>query len=172
MGSGVLKVEYFNSNGDLRGAKRDLYEGGIRTPFIVHWPKVIQPGRKSAHIGAFWDVLPTLADILNLVVPEDIDGISFLPVLQGKDDQQKKHEYLYWELNAVGGKQAIRKNNWKAVKLHVSDEKPVEIELYNLDSDPGETSNVADRYPKVLEEIMPLFDEAHDDFSGNFIFQD
>jgi arylsulfatase A-like enzyme len=168
---GGHKVEFFNSNGDLRGAKVDLYEGGIRTPFIIRWPNVIKPGRESGHIGAFWDVLPTLADIVNTDVPEDIDGISFLPVLQGRDKQQKKHKYLYWELNAVGGKQAIRKNNWKVVKLNVSSDKPVKIELYNLDSDPGETNNVADSYPGILEEILPLFNEAHDDLSGNFIFQ-
>ena len=76
-----------------------------------------------------------------------------MPVLQGKDEQQKKHEYLYWELNAVGGKQAIRKNNWKVVMLNVSNEKPVEIELYNLDSDPGETSNLKDKYPEVFEKM-------------------
>ncbi len=168
---GGHEVEYFNSNGDLRGAKVDLYEGGIRTPFIVRWPKVIQPGRRSGHIGAFWDVLPTLADIVNSDVPEEIDGISFLPVLEGRDDRQKKHEYLYWELNAVGGKAAIRKNNWKAVKLNLSNENPVITELYDLDSDPGETTNVAEKYPEVLEEILPIFDEAHDDFSGNFILQ-
>ena len=168
---GGHKVEYFNSNGNLRGAKVDLYEGGIRSPFIVHWPKVIKPGRKSDHIGAFWDLLPTLADIVNSDVPEDIDGISFLPVLRGRDKQQKKHEYLYWELNAVGGKQAIRKNNWKAVKLNVINDNTVITELYNLDSDSGEKNNVAESYPEVLEEILPLFNEAHDDFLGNFVFQ-
>jgi len=168
---GGHNVEYFNSNGDLRGAKGDFYEGGIRTPFIIRWPGVVQSGQKLDHLGAFWDILPTLADVVNLDVPEDIDGLSFLPLLEGKSDLQKQHEYLYWEFPKLGGKQAIRKNNWKVIKLHVSDEKSVEIELYNLDSDPGESTNVADKYPKVLEEIKPLFNEAHDDLAGNFVYQ-
>ncbi len=165
-------VEFFNSNGDLRGAKVDLYEGGIRTPFLVRWPKVIQPGSKSEHLGAFWDVLPTLAEIVGSDTPDDIDGISFLPLLQGMTDRQRQHKYLYWELNAVGGKQAIRKGKWKAVKLNVSNDQPVLTELYNLETDPGESTNVADRYPGVLEEILPLFNEARDDHSGHFILQD
>jgi len=165
-------VEFFNSNGDLRGAKAQLYEGGIRTPFFVRWPGVIKPGRESGHQGAFWDLLPTLAEMVGSEVPDDLDGISFLPLLQGMEDRQKKHEYLYWELNAVGGKQAIRKGKWKAVKLNVSNDQPVLTELYNLDADPGETTNVADKYPDVLAEILPLCKEARDDHSGHFVFQD
>jgi arylsulfatase A-like enzyme len=165
-------VEFFNSNGDLRGAKVDLYEGGIRTPFFVRWPKVIRPGSKSDHLGAFWDVLPTLAELVGSDTPDDLDGISFLPLLQGMNDRQQRHKYLYWELNAVGGKQAIRKGDWKAVKLNVANDKPVITELYHLETDPGETTNVADSYPEVLEELLPLFKEARDDHSGHFILQD
>ena len=104
--------------------------------------------------------------------PDDLDGISFLPLLQGREDRQMQHPYLYWELNAVGGKQAIRKGKWKAVKLNVANDQPILTELYNLDTDPGETSNVADLYPEVLAEILPLFKEARDDHSGHFVFQD
>ncbi len=95
-------VEFFNSNGDFRGAKTDLYEGGIRTPFFIRWPRVIKPGRESEHLGAFWDVLPTFAEMVGSDAPDDLDGISFLPLLQGMEDRQKQHPYLYWELNAVG----------------------------------------------------------------------
>ncbi|MGM0529956.1 MAG: sulfatase/phosphatase domain-containing protein, partial [Bacteroidota bacterium] len=157
---GGHEMEYFDSNWILRGMKRDLYDGGIRTPFIVRWPKVIKPDQKSSHLSAFWDVLPTLADLVNVEKPDNTDGISFLPILKGNPDQQKKHDYLYWEFPPQGGKQAIVKDKWKAVKLHVNDEKPVIFELYNIESDPGENNNVADKHPEVVEELKALFDEA------------
>ncbi len=109
---------YFNSSSVLRGFKRDLYEGGIRTPMIVKWPLKVKAGTISGHISAFWDVLPTFADIAGSEVPENIDGISFLPELLGK--KQKQHEYLYWEFHEQGGRQAVRMSRWKAVRLNVN----------------------------------------------------
>ena len=94
--------EYFNSNGPYRGKKRDLYEGGIRVPMIVKWPSVVAANSRSDHISAFWDVFPTLAEITCQSVPENIDGISFLPTLYGSNEQEQ-HDYLYWEFLRIKG---------------------------------------------------------------------
>ncbi len=114
---GGADPDYFDSNGPFKGYKRDMYEGGIRTPLLVKWPGRIKEGSVSDHISAFWDIMPTLAEIAGLPVPEGIDGISFLPELLGK--KQMKHEYLYWEFHEQGGKIAVRMGDWKAVKLNV-----------------------------------------------------
>ncbi|MBB6479452.1 arylsulfatase [Spirochaeta isovalerica] len=93
---------YFKSGGPFRGIKRDLYEGGIRIPLIARWPGVIQPERETDHISAFWDFLPTIAEIYSIPLPEGIDGISYLPVLKNQEDNQKEHDYLYWEFHENG----------------------------------------------------------------------
>ena len=150
---------YFNSSGGLRGFKRDLYEGGIRTPLVVKWPAKIKKGTISGHISAFWDVLPTFADIAGAEVPENIDGISFLPELLGK--KQKQHEYLYWEFHEQGGRQAVRMGNWKAVRLNVNKEHDGELELYDLSKDPGETNNVASSNQEITEKMKDIMNQAH-----------
>ncbi|MEM7110415.1 MAG: arylsulfatase, partial [Bacteroidota bacterium] len=111
---GGADPDYFNSNGPLRGYKRDLYEGGIRVPMIASWKGIIAP-HQSEHVSTFWDIMPTMAELMNTHSPEGIDGISFLPTLTGKGPQQQ-HEYLYWEFHEKGGRQAIRLGNWKGVK--------------------------------------------------------
>lgn len=95
--------DFFDSNGPFRGYKRDLYEGGVRTPFIVSWPERIQEHRETSHISAFWDFLPTVCDIVNLKLPEGVDGISYLPTLLGEEDRQLQHEYIYYEFYEMGG---------------------------------------------------------------------
>lgn len=167
---GGHKVEFFDSNGPFRGKKRDLYEGGIRTPFIAHWPGTIRSGTKDEERFAFWDFLPTFADLTGADAPANTDGISFLPTLLGKE-QIKKHEYLYWEFYEGHGKQAILKGNWKAVKLNVR--KPIEelvFELYNLENDPAETTNVAADHPEIVEEFKVLFLSAREEFSAISLF--
>jgi len=139
---GGANPAFFNSGGGLRGVKRDLYEGGVRTPFIVVWPNVVKAGSSSNHVSAFWDVLPTCADIVNENVTSQIDGISFLPELLG-EGEQKKHEYLYWELNVKGGRKAIRMGDWKGVVYDLSKKVKGEFELYNLAEDPTESNNIA-----------------------------
>lgn len=152
--------EFFDSNGPLRGIKRDVYEGGIRVPMLARWPKKIAAGSVSDHISAFWDVLPTLTAIAGARTPGEIDGISFLPTLIGKPGKQKQHSYLYWEFHEQGGKQAIRINKWKAVRLDVGNNPENPIELYDLDNDIGETNNIADQHPKIIERVTELFKEA------------
>ena len=157
---GGADPEYFNSNGALRGFKRDLYEGGIRVPMIVKWPGEIIPDTKTEHPSAFWDVFPTLTDIAGLEKPENLDGISFLPTLLGNSTNQKKHEYLYWEFHELGGRQAIRKDNWKAVRYNVFDTLKSEVELYDLSKDLAEEKNVASEHPELVEEIKTIFKKA------------
>ncbi len=155
------QMEFFNSNGDLRGMKRDLYEGGIRTPFIAEWKGKIKPGTTSHHQAAFWDVLPTLSDLAGIGYPEDIDGISFLPTLLNKG-KQAEHEYLYWEFYEKGGKQAVIKGDWKAVRLNLNNSEDIVEELYNLKNDPQEKHNVIKDFPNIFDDIKPLFKSARD----------
>jgi arylsulfatase A len=151
--------DYFNSNGDLRGYKRDFYEGGIRTPMLVRWPGKVKAGSKSDHISAFWDILPTFADIAGAKSPENIDGISFLPTLLGK--KQKQHEYLFWEFHEQGGKMAVRMGNWKAVKLNIDKTPQGFTELYDLSKDISESNNVANANPEIVKRMEEIMKQAH-----------
>ncbi len=152
-------AENFDSNGVFRGGKRDLYEGGIREPFIARWPGKVAPGSVSEHISAFWDFLPTACEIAGVPIPENTDGISYLPALTGNDNQPE-HEYLYWEYYGKGGKKAIRKGQWKAVVNDLFNNINSPVELYNLDTDPGETQNVADKHPKIVTELDAIMKAA------------
>jgi len=149
-----------NSNAPLRGGKRDLYEGGIRVPMIAWWPGKIAPGSTSDHISYFADVMPTFSELSGAMTPPGIDGISMVPTLLGEETQEE-HDYLYWEFHAQGGKQAIRKGKWKAVRLNVVENRDSPIELYNLDEDIAEENDVSNQYPEIVEEMNRLFNEAH-----------
>jgi arylsulfatase A-like enzyme len=156
---GGADPEYFDSNGLLKGVKRDLYEGGIRVPMIVSWPGKVESNTRTDHVSAFWDVFPTVSKIAGVDVPDNLDGISFLPTLLG-DDKQLNHEYLYWEFHERGGRQAVRKGNWKAVKYNVLKDSEAPIELYNLMEDIGEENNVAAKYPDIIVEMETILKEA------------
>jgi arylsulfatase A-like enzyme len=163
-------MEFFNSNREYRGMKRDFYDGGVRTPFIARWPGVISAGSSSGQVFAFWDFLPTFADLVNVEKPVDTDGISFLPTLLGKQ-QDEEHDFLYWEFFELGGKQAILKDNWKAIKLNVrGPEENVVFELYDLENDPEEATNVADQYPEMVKEFENLFHSARKEFEVTPLF--
>ncbi len=156
---GGADPDYFDSNGPLKGYKRDLYEGGIREPMIAWWPGKIQAETASDHVSAFWDVMPTLAELAGVEAPEHTDGISFLPVLLGGEDQ-KKHEYLYWEFHEQGGRQALRKDDWKLVRYHVQDSAKITTELYDLRTDIGEENDVAAQHPEVVADLLKLMEQA------------
>ncbi len=149
---------FFDSNGPLRGIKRDLYEGGIRVPTLAWWPGRIQPGRTSDHIAAFWDFLPTACEVAGATAPEGIDGISYLPELLGKP--QPKHDYLYWKFGERGGKEAVRAGRWKAVWQNTRKKPDAPCELYDLQTDLGETTNVADAHPDVVKRLTAYAKEA------------
>jgi arylsulfatase A-like enzyme len=146
---GGAKAAFFNGSGPLRGIKRDLYEGGIRVPMIVRWTGTIKAGQVSDFPWAFWDFLPTAAEIAGAraKIPTNIDGQSVLPTLLGQS--QKPHEFFYWEFHEKGSKQAVRTGDWKAVRLAL--DKP--LELYDLKNDLGETNNVAAAHPEVIAKI-------------------
>lgn len=157
---GGHKMDFFNSNGDLRGMKRDLYEGGIRVPLIVRWPEKIPAGSVSNHICGFQDVLPTFAEIAKTRVPSDIDGLSFLPELLG-NNAQPQHDFLYWEFGEQGGKQAVLRGDWKLIALQVATERPTTYELYNVVSDIAETTNVAEQNQEKVKELNQLLRTSH-----------
>jgi arylsulfatase A-like enzyme len=156
---GGADPDYFNSNGIYKGYKRDLYEGGIHVPMIAHWPGKIKAGSTTDHISAFWDVMPTFADIVGTKLSGNIDGISFLPILLG-DENQKQHDYLYWEFHEKGGRIAVRKGKWKGVKYDVLKQPKKTIELYDLSNDPGETKNLASDFPEIVAELTQIMSEA------------
>lgn len=151
--------EFFQSNGILRGFKQQLWEGGIRTPFIARWPGRIKPGTTSEHVGAYWDMLPTLCDVAGVQPPDGIDGLSILPTLLDKPGQ-KKHEYLYWEYHGEGGRQAVRFGDWKAVREQVKRHPDSIPELYDLANDPSETRNLADQHPDLAAKAAGFMKSA------------
>lgn len=157
---GGANPAFFNSTAGLRGQKRDLYEGGIRVPFIVHWPRYITRPREAGHIAAFWDLLPTFAELAGTPVTTSTDGLSLVPVLTGKG-KQARHKYLYWEFHEAGGRQAVRSGNWKLVKLQVKNQDKTTYELYHLETDPAETQNLLGRKPSVYKRLRKYIDEAH-----------
>lgn len=157
---GGADPDYFNSNGDLRGYKRDLYEGGIRVPLIVHWPEKINAGTTD-HVSAFWDFMPTFSELIDSRILQDTDGISFYPTLFSKTDKQQEHESLYWEFHEWGGKQALRKGRWKAVKLNINNSEKTITELYNLEEDISESRDLAGEYPEVVEELENIMSQSH-----------
>ncbi len=138
----------FDSSGKLRGRKRDMYDGGIRTPMIVRWPGEVPAGRTSDFPWYFPDVMPTLADLVGAETPKDIDGISVLPEVLG-EDMPVSDRFMYWEFHEGGFYQAVRWKNWKVVREGIDGK----LELYNLDKDEAETTDVADQYPKMIEKF-------------------
>ncbi len=150
---GGFNPDFNHSSGPLRGIKRDLYDGGIRVPLIASWLGTVPSGRTSDLVSAFWDFLPTACDVAGIKTPDGLDGISYLPTLLGKPEQQKRHEYLYWEFYERGFDQAVRMGKCKAVRIGVAGP----MELYDLSTDIGETKNVAAEHPDIVAQIETIF---------------
>jgi arylsulfatase A-like enzyme len=157
---GGADPNFFDSNGPLRGQKRDLYEGGIRVPLIARWPGRIRAGSGTNHVCAFWDFLPTFCDLAGIAPPEGIDGVSILPMLLGRPQEQKQHPYLYWEFHEQGKKQAVCMGDWKAVRLNVAKDPNGPIELYNLKDDLGEQRDLADQCPEIVKQMTEIMKTA------------
>ena len=161
---GGVDAEFFNSarpfDNKYGRTKGFTYEGGIRVPMIASWPNKIKPGTKIEHISAFWDVLPTFGELVNIKDPEDIDGISFLPTLLGNEKQQKQHEFLYWEFPSYQGQQAVRMGDWKGIRKNIF-KGNMKIELYNLKDDLTESKDVADQHPEIVVQIEGIMKKEH-----------
>lgn len=153
--------DYFDSNGPMKGYKRDLYEGGIRVPTIAYWPSKVAPGSSSDHLSAFWDLYPTFCEVAGLSAESDIDGLSFLPTLLGQE--QTQHEYLYWEFHERGGRQAVRKGKWKAVKYDIFKNPQRSIELYDISTDIGEENDLAADHPEIVAEMAEIMVNAREE---------
>ena len=154
---GGADPDFFKSYGPFRGIKRDVYEGGIRIPMVAWCPGTIKAGAQSDHISAFWDVMPTLAELTGTVLPEQTDGISFLPTLLSKKNQQA-HDYLYWEFHELNGREALRSGKWKLIRQPIVGE--TILELYDLSNDIHEDTNLAEKYPDKVKELVSLMDNA------------
>lgn len=146
---GGHKNEFFNSTGGLKGQKRSLYEGGVRSPTMARWPAKIQAGRVSHFPWAFWDVMPTFAELAGASAPEGLDGISIAPELTG-EGQQEEHEYLYWtwkEDESTG--YAVRVGDWKGVVPSCTDVSNIqpslddEMFLFDVVNDPFEKQDLS-----------------------------
>ncbi len=151
---GGADPEFFKSSGPFKGYKRALYEGGIRVPFIMRWKGKISPGTQCNKPCAFWDILPTFAELAGAKVPKGLDGISIVPLLLGEDIPSFNNRPLYWEFYEQGFKQAIRVDNWKLVNIHGKGP-----ELYDLNNDKGEMNNLATTYPDKCNELLSLLKE-------------
>lgn len=152
---GEHKHEFFDSNGPLKGYKRSMHEGGIRVPLIVCWPGTVEAGTVSDHPSAFWDYLPTACEIAGTEPPSGIDGISYLPTLLGKTEEQKKHDYLYWASTEGKTSVGIRDGKWKLVKYREpkKTDQPEDWRLYDLSEDIGEENDIASEHPEIVEEM-------------------
>jgi arylsulfatase A-like enzyme len=161
--------EYFNSNGDLKGFKRDMYEGGIRVPLIAYWKGKITPNLTTNHMAGFQDLMPTFAEVAGIEIPKQSNGISILPVLNG--EKQEKHKSLNWEFQLDGWgrkmpkggfRQSARIDNWKGVRYGINSK----TELYDLSKDISETNNIASDHSEIVEKMNQIFEEERTETEG------
>ena len=149
-------VKSIQSNHPFRGIKRQVLEGGLRVPMIVRWPGQIKAGSESDFAWAFWDVMPTFADLARIPVPDEMDGFSVLPTLLGQE--QAAHESLYWEFYNPF-QQAVRMGKWKGIRLGT--EEP--IHLFDLSQDIEERTNLADKHPEIVQQIAEIMEAEHEE---------
>lgn len=153
-----VDAEFFNSTAGLRGLKGSVYEGGIRVPLIARWPGRITPGTTSDHVSAFWDMMPTFADVVGVGSPAGIDGISMLPTLLAESGQAQ-HDGLYWEYHGLwNGAQAARAGRWKGVRLGGHDDPDAPIQLYDMETDPNEEHDVAADNPDGVAVVRAVME--------------
>lgn len=158
--NGGVQAKYFNSVSDLRGLKMDLFEGGIRVPFIVRWPSMIKPASESDFISVQFDMMQTFADIVGIEAQKN-DGISILPTLLNQTNNQKQREYIYFEYPENGGQVAIRMGDWKGVRVNVRKDISSPWLLFNLKDDRSETKDLANLHPDIIEKFKAIQLKEH-----------
>ena len=158
-----VDYEFFDSVGPLRGLKGSVYEGGIREPLIVRWPGHIKPGSVSDLVSAHYDSLATIAEIAGVRPRVATDGISYLPTLLGHPQRQKRHNYLFWDFAGYGGQLAVRMGRWKGIKRNLIKNPDAPLELYDLETNIGETRNVVARHPEVAARIDRIMLDAREE---------
>jgi arylsulfatase A len=157
---GGTDTGFFNSVAGLRGRKQDLYEGGIREPFIARWPGKIPAGKITDHVSVQFDLMATLSEITGVKALSN-DGISFLPTLMGKEKEQKKHDFLYFEFPEKTGQVAIRIGDWKGVKSNMKKDRNASWEIYNLAADVNESNDVAAQHPALVKQMEVILKREH-----------
>ena len=158
--NGGVNAKFFNSVSGFRGLKMDLFEGGIRVPFIARWPGKIKPATTSNLISVQYDIMATLADLAGLDAGKT-DGLSLLPTLLGKEENQKKHEFLYFEYSDHGGQVAVRYGQWKGVKLNLIRDPYSPWMIFNLETDPGEKNDVSSQHPELIKKFNEILSGEH-----------
>ncbi|MEE2681100.1 MAG: arylsulfatase [Planctomycetota bacterium] len=156
---GGYDPEFFDGTGGFRGAKTYMYEGGIRVPLIATWPGHIAPESTSDLVVANWDLFPTTLGLVGIEPPDGLDGIDFAPTLLGRGTQSDR-DWLYWEYHSRRGMQAVRMGQWKGLRLEAHGNPEAPIELYDLATDPNETTDVAAEHPDVVARINRIMIEA------------
>jgi arylsulfatase A-like enzyme len=159
---GGHQTEFFNSTGGLQGQKRSLCEGGVRSPTMARWPAKIKAGQVSSFPWAFWDVMPTFAELAGAEAPEGLDGISIVPELTG-EGQQAEHEYLYWTWGAGKNRgYSVRVGNWKGVVPTCADASNLqpslddEMFLYDVVNDAFETQDRSGEKAQQIKKLKEL----------------
>lgn len=163
---GGHQADFFDSNGGFRGAKRDMYDGGIRVPLIAWWPGKVKAGTVSEQVSGFQDLLPTAAELSGAELSAETDGVSFAPILTERPEEQKQHSHLFWDFNEQGGKRAVLRWPWKLIHLNTGataanakakgKPQPLKKELYHLESDPAEEKNAAAENAGIVADLEAL----------------
>lgn len=151
---------------EFRGGKGNLYEGGLRIPYLVRWPGKIEPNTVSDLLFSQVDVFPTLAELADAKAPDDLDGISILTELVGESvtgHKQDQHEFLYWE---YGNQTAVRMGQWKAIRVR----KDGDWALYDLANDVSETKDLASQKPELLHKMIAHADASHEPWQAGKFF--
>ncbi len=160
--AGGTDTKFFNSTAGLRGQKAQLFEGGIRLPFLARWPGQIEAGSTTDLVSAQFDLMATLAE-LTRQDPGNTDGVSFLPTLLGDTARQQEREYIYWEFPERTGQVAIRYGKWKGIKTNTREEGYANTPwmLFDIENDRNETTDLAAYHPDLLKRFDEIVFEEH-----------